>query len=208
MTSQNSQPIISEYLQYLTDLLTSGSSRGKFSTTHLGRISCSKPLGLWSGIFFMWVEIEDRKESMLKRELNTTTSETRLQEQNQYKESQGVGLFRISENRQHWREFNKTRLTLDPPGQHLVVPVLKISLLIFADWVKQLVFMEVQDLFQVGQIGSEGHQLTQVQNWAAEKNSAKKNQNKKMDFTGQDYAEQETRTLGWHRLRLTCMWNI
>lgn len=93
MTSQNSQPIISEYLQYLTDLLTSGSSRGKFSTTHLGRISCSKPLGLWSGIFFMWVEIEDRKESMLKRELNTTTSETRLQEQNQYKESQGVGLF-------------------------------------------------------------------------------------------------------------------
>ncbi|TNN69520.1 hypothetical protein EYF80_020166 [Liparis tanakae] len=42
----------------------------------------SRSLGRWSGIFFMKEEMEERKESMLKSELNTTTSETRLQHRN------------------------------------------------------------------------------------------------------------------------------
>ena len=58
------------------------------------------------------------------------------------------------------------------PWQNLVVSVLEVSLLVFADRINQLVLMEVEDLLQSCQIRSESHQLTQVQDRAAEQNPA------------------------------------
>ena len=60
------------------------------------------------------------------------------------------------------------------PREDLVVAMLEISLLLSPDGVHQLVLVEIENLVQAGKVGSQGNELTQVQNTAAEEDSAKK----------------------------------
>jgi hypothetical protein len=54
------------------------------------------------------------------------------------------------------------------PREDLVVAMLEISLLLSPDGVHQLVLVEIENLVQAGKVGSQGNELTQVQNTAAE----------------------------------------
>ena len=60
------------------------------------------------------------------------------------------------------------------PREDLVVAMLEVSLLLSPDGVHQLVLVEIEDLVQAGKVGSQGNELTQVQNTAAEEDSEKK----------------------------------
>ena len=53
-------------------------------------MSEARSLGLWSGILLMKDEMEDRKDSMLKEELNATTSATKLGERRRRRDRKSV----------------------------------------------------------------------------------------------------------------------